>query len=250
MATTVQQRVVAPSVTPSPYGLFSVAPPGSPGDPHWQNGVMWESWSCVDAALTTDPCISGTTPDPKDFDDCPFVGYAEPVTVYVGLKHSGGGDAAVEGAGSILSAAEQTAVEEHLWARFVAAGAVFAADSVVQALALVEGSLARHYRGRGVIHMNRGVATSLAQYLVRQGDQLQTIAGTPVVAGSGYNQEATDDVPGEVVIYGTGGLVVYRSDVLAVDAWDRSINDHLALAERTYVAGWDCYITGRTAAGI
>ena len=59
------------------------------------------------------------------------------------------------------------------------------------------------------------------------------------MAGSGYNQEATDDVPGPIVIYGTGGLLVYRSDVLALDAWDRSINDHLALAERTYVAGWD-----------
>lgn len=250
MATMVNQRIDGPTVTPAPFGLFSVVPPASPGDSHWQHGVQWESWNCVDVATTVDPCITGTTPAPKSFDRCPFVGQAEPVTVYVGIQHSGGDDRAVERAGSILTAAEETGVEEHLWSRFGSYLTPTAATDALHALVLVEGGLARHYRGRGVIHMNKGVATYLAQYLVRQGDQLQTMGGTPVVAGSGYNQEATDDTPGEVTIYGTGGLFLMRSDVLTIDSWDRSVNDHLALAERTYLVGWDCYITGRTATGL
>jgi hypothetical protein len=245
----VHARVEAPVVVPHPFGLFSIAPPASPTDTSWQAGAMWESWACVDAALTTDPCISGAAQNPKDFDFCGWLGQYRPITVYLGIKGSGASaDVAAATALATLQGAEETAIEEHVWAQFGAAATPVSATSLPLALAQVEAALARHYKGTGVIHMNRGVATLLSTHLVNKGDHLETFTGTPVVAGSGYNQELSDEpVGGDAVIFGTGAFAVRRSDVLAFDAWDTAINDHLALAERTYVAGWDCYITGRTA---
>jgi hypothetical protein len=236
----------APVIRPHPYGLFSVAPPESPSD------SQWESWACTEPGFTVDPCIDGSAPGAKQFDECGAISKFKPVTVYFGLKRSGpdATDINVKVDGT-FEAAEEFGVEEHLWAEMlnhVGAPNIGVSPSLPEALATVEAGLARRYHGTGVIHMNRGTAVLLAPHLVREGGSLQTIAGTPVVAGAGYNQDLVDPTPGPAVIFGTGAVEVRRSaEVLTLDSWDTAINDHYVLAERTYVVGWDCYLIGQTA---
>lgn len=248
----VYTRVEAPPVVPRPYGLFSVAAPQSPADPHWQVGVSWESWACLDPNTTTDACFQGTSPPAKEFEQCPHTQVVAPLTVYLGVKRSGGmGDAEASASGA-LTGAEEFAVERWLWGQMVAAaaptapgvGAAVHPNPTVAALAAVESALGAGYMGAGVIHMGRGVATALGDMLTVKGSQLQTAAGTPVVAGSGYNLDALTG--GKVAIYGTGAIAVRRSTIDTSTAWDRQVNDELSVAERNYVVGWDCFVVGRT----
>ena len=229
-------RIEAPTVVPHPFGLFSVAPPAAPGD-HGLVGVQWESWACIDINTTTDACISGgTAPGPKEFELCPNTISFKPITVYLGIKRTGQsfdvGEAQVR---RVLEDAEEYAVEEYLWGLLAADVTEAAALSPEGALAAVEEALADGYMGTGVIHMSRGTAIRLATHLVRSGDHLETVVGTPVAAGAGYSATA---------IYGTGALTVQRDGIAVHNAWDTAINDELVLAERTYVAGWDCFATG------
>jgi hypothetical protein len=242
----VYTRVEAPAVAPHPYGLFSVAPPATPAETSWQMGVSWESWACIDPNTTTDPCIDGSTPAAKEFEQCPDTNYHKPITVFLGVKRSGGmGDADQLAAGA-LAGAEEFAVERFLWERMVADSApVVGTGNAADALMRVEAALGAGYMGTGVIHMNRGAATLLGSQLVVKGSQLQTIAGTPVAAGAGYNLDLL--AAGKVTIYGTGAVTIRRGVVDTSITWDRAINDELALAERTYVAGWDCFVVGRSA---
>jgi len=242
----VHTRVEAPAVTPHPFGLFAVAPPQSPAETSWQMGVSWESWACIDPNTTTSNCIDGSTPEAKEFEGCPDTNYLKPITVFLGVKTSGGQGDAENLVGGALAGAEEYAVERFLWERMMddqppTPGTGDAAHTLM----LVEAALGAGYMGTGVIHMNRGAATLLASHLVVKGSQLQTITGTPVAAGAGYDSDlATSGLP---TIYGSGAVTVRRSTVSTSVAWDRAINDELALAERTYVAGWDCFVIGRTA---
>lgn len=229
-------RVEAPPVVPHPFGLFSVVAPGTPGD-HGVVGIMWESWACLDPNTTTDPCINGgAVPGAKEFEDCPNTSTFKPITVYLGIKRSGQSlDVGGEQVRRVLADGEEYAVEEYLWGLLGAAVTEQTALSPVGALAKVEDDLAAGYMGTGLIHMSRGNAIRLASQLVRVGDHIETLIGTPVAVGSGY---------GSGFIYGTGAGVVVRGDVSILSAWNTSINDELVLAERTYVVGWDCFETG------
>lgn len=230
-------RVEAPTVVPHPYGLFSVAPPASPADTSWQAGVSWESWACIDVNTTTDPCINGgAAPGAKEFEACPDVRTYKPITVYLGIKRGGQSiDVGSDQASRVLEDGEEYAIEKYLWAKLAAAVTEGTALSPESALGSVEAALGTGYMGTGVIHMNREVATRLATHLVRSGDHLETMLGTPVAVGAGY---------GPLAIYGTGAVLARRGAVDVVGNWNTAINDELILAERTYVVGWDCFATG------
>ena len=237
----VYARVEAPAVAPHPYGLFSVAPPSTPSGTDWQIGASWESWACITPNTTRSSCIDGLAEaPPKEFDVCPNTQSIKPVTVYVGVKRTGtSGDVGAAQAEAILTDAEEYAVEAYLWANFVAQITEGAALSAVGALAAVEDALADGYMGKGTIHMSRGMAIRLAQQLVQKGTHIETFTGTPVAVGAGYESTA---------IYGTGGVHVMRGPVDTVEAYALSVNDHLVLAERTYVAAWDCFAAGNLVA--
>lgn len=253
----VWDRVEAPAVAPHPFGLFSVAAPQSPADSGWQLGVQWQSMACYDPFPTYDDCINGGVAESgKTIDGC--AGFTlsafKPVTVYAGVNRSGSSpDVAAADAQGVLTAGEEYAVEKALWAQMVAASAATATPAstnygtpILAALALVEGWLAANYHGTGVIHMSRGTATGLGGNLVRSGQQLQTITGTPVVAGGGYDQTVAESGSGKPAIYGTGVVAVRRGSISNLTAVERTVNDVLSIAERTYVVGWDCAIIGRT----
>lgn len=236
----VYTRVEAPQVVPHPFGLFSVATPADPGD-HAMVGFRWESWACTMPNTIVDPCINGgTAPPPKTFGGCPSDINFKPITVYLGIQRTGQsidvGQAQVR---RVLEDSEEMAVEQHLWTLLGIEVVEAAAMSPIGALAKVEDELAANYVGTGVIHMSRGTAIRLSQELVRVGSRIETAIGTPVVVGAGYTA---------ATIYGTGALAVRRGEMDVMSAWNMAINDELVLAERTYVAGWDCFATGVTVA--
>lgn len=236
-------RINAPNVTPRPHNLFTVAPPTTPPDPHWSAGVMWDPLACLRTGVWLDQCVSGAGDgSPKVVSDCTqqAMQQFQPFTVYAAIKRSGGDpDDSVALARSTLGNGENFGVEQYLWDRFVATvAAPVAATNAPTALATVEQALAANYMGQGVIHLTPYIATILgAQGLIGASPKMTTVIGTPVVVGAGY------DTPTNT-IYGSGQIVVVRGTIDEHDAWDRQVNDHVAFAERTYVVGWDCYLTG------
>ena len=250
--TDVYTRVAAPPVVPHPFGLFSVATPTSPPDPHWQAGVEWLPVGCgagsTDISWTRDPCIKSlgslVDPGPKSdhlitADEC-VVSSAKPFTVYVYVTASGtSSDVAGAEARARFEAGEEWAVENFVWNAMADQQPPFAAAaSPVEALAATEHRLATMYHGTGVIHMSRYTATLLSEQLLRVGGQIQTLIGTPVAVGGGYETGVNEGAAHS--IFGSGAITVMRAPLDVYTAWERSVNDILTLVERTYVVMRDC----------
>jgi hypothetical protein len=107
---------------------------------------------------------------------------------------------------------------------------------IEDALASLEQWIADEYGSQGVIHMSRRNAVLLTRLLESRGGRLYTSTlQTPVVAGTGYDNEA---------LIGTPALFGYRSEMFDSsarpgDLMDRGNNDMVAVAERTFVIGFD-----------
>lgn len=276
--------VEAPARQPLPFGLFSVLSP-RPGDGgRWENGIQWESLGCTPVEGIGGFCATGEGGEPVDpiglpktFDPGGGVGEAEPFTVYSSYVCSPAGhpdpeDYAQGQALARLLSREEARVEQALWTGDLgnvgfAAGAVpadgtGAAAPLVEAVASLEWWLGAVYGSLGVIHMSRPAALlAIKQGVVeRVGSSLQTVLGTPVVAGAGYpgtGPDGGDPGEGEAYLYATPALIGYRSEAFAGTSgpgggFDPRRNDLYATAERTYVIGWDtcgtAYAVARTAA--
>jgi hypothetical protein len=122
---------------------------------------------------------------------------------------------------------------------------------VVEGLARLEGALADCYDGVGIIHAPVELnAIMQSQLLVTQdGPRWRTGSGNIVVFGHGYQGTGPTDAPtasqpaNSAWMYATGSMFIYRSPVLSIarhDSIDRAENTVKAIAERTYVLGWDC----------
>lgn len=122
-----------------------------------------------------------------------------------------------------------------------------AASCIEVALGLLESAFADCYSGRGIIHApNELIPLMDRAYLLNKvGDRLLTTNGNRVVAGTGYPGSAPD---GTVVadvrwLYMTPPIFGYRSEIRTFEretTLDRSVNTVKAIAERTYVLGYDC----------
>ena len=121
--------------------------------------------------------------------------------------------------------------------------------TLARAIAALDQWVAVHYGSQGVLHMTREAALlGLAEdVLVVRGGSLMTALGTPVVAGSGYpGTGPAGQVPSanQSYIYATPALLGFRSEVFpgaapASAGFDKGRNDLHAVAERTYVVGYD-----------
>lgn len=151
-------------------------------------------------------------------------------------------------------AAEQRGVEAALWARWSAAAAGVTvinatAQSRAKALAQAEEWVGDNYKGSGVFHVRRTLATHLTIDLTQKaGTRLETKLGTPVVAGSGYGTtgpNGTAPVADTEWIFVTGQGSLRRSNMMTsgphfVQApLDNTFN---AMVERTYVLDHDCIL--------
>lgn len=260
-----------------PYGLFSVVSVAEASAERWQNGVEWEQDTCEPAGGYGLPDCDPATPTPgfpKALDaNGPGVGEATPFGVFGHFTCSPAGwnfDVAQARATDHLLQREEARVEHALWTgdlgntpNFTTAVKLALGTGARQfsGLAELERRLASDYGSLGVIHMDRG--TALAGFAVHvlhhAGTRLETVLGTPVVAGAGYDGSdpttpGDDPVPGQPWVVGTPAIFGYRSDVFTSsnrpgDLLDRSTNDLYAIAERTYLLGWDqCWDGGAYAA--
>jgi len=118
---------------------------------------------------------------------------------------------------------------------------------IVEGLGLIEGLLADCYDGVGVIHVPIELLPALAAYSLvsASGGQLRTAAGNLVAVGAGYHGTgpAGQVTSGAYWMYATGAMFGYRSPIRSFptdQSFDRAVNTVKAIAERTYLIGWDC----------
>lgn len=245
------------------YGLLSVLTPRPTADAHWQNGIEWESLGCEAASGIGDPQCDpeDTTGLPKVLDEANgALGEASPFTIYAAYQCSPVGhtiEYAMDRAIERLQNREQARVEQAIWLGDLdnegfapaAVNAGDAASTIAVAIGELENWLGSNYGSTGVIHMTRAAALAglAALALVTSSGRLYTALGTPVVAGAGYpgtSPAGAAPASGQTYLYATPALVGYRSEIFpgaepTSAGLDRSRNDLKAVAERTYVVGWD-----------
>lgn len=265
---------VAPTLVPAPprialpYGLFSVLAFRTGG--RWEMGVTWESLPCEPAAGRGNDDCDPETPViglPKQFPVGNETQQADPFTVIGSFKCGPigwGTDAAEERATQHLTTREEARVEQAVWTGDLGNTPSLQEDGVLinatvfpieVGIARLEQYIAREYGSLGVIHMSRVAASvGLAEKALETvGGRLQTLLGTPVVAGTGYTGDGPDGVaPGvnQTYIYATPALFGYRSDIFTGQTTDTALNDLYALAERNYLVGWDDCGVGAVLVGL
>ena len=115
-------------------------------------------------------------------------------------------------------------------------------------IGLLEGALGACYDGVGVIHVPEAAVPALANLnmIYRDGKNLRTHNGNIVVAGAGYTGSSPAGVPpmaGTTWMYATGQFFMYRGAIKTFtreSSLNRTNNTLTAVAQRTYVLGWDC----------
>jgi len=128
-----------------------------------------------------------------------------------------------------------------------------AALSVKEGLALLEGHAGTHYAGVPTIHASSQIFSKLdSDGVTLEGGVggFRTAAGSKVVNGGGYFEvdKATPVLgAGEAWLFATGEVVLQQSaeidEASAAAPIKMNTNEVQALAERIYLAGYDCYAT-------
>lgn len=272
-----------PSKEPKPYGLFSVAQPTTPPDPHWMLGIEWQS-ICGGGNTTFDFCVTGAAPPAKAETLDRTLRGAQPFTVYEEIDCAPVGDfweRSLQLVQRALDENEQFLVEQAVWtgtaggqaivfphlaanavvtnanevsvvtlqtAATIVTGAAGVGVSPARGLGLLEAAGYGCYRGAGVIYAPVVAVPSLVNQgmLYRDGARLRTVNGSYVISGSGFSNTGPDGsaAPGGTAwLYFTGQPFLYRGAArtfMREESLDRSTNLLKAIAERTYLFGWDC----------
>lgn len=256
---------------PLPYGLFSTFSLRSAGADRWESGITFEAETCAKAdGIAQIQCLpTATTGLPKNLvRNLPVPGVAAAFTVYGHFQCSPVGwsvDQAQERAVSHLKNREEARVEQAFWTSDLGnipslqrdAGAVQPAPTtvgtgtsdIITGLGLLEDFIGDSYGSLGVIHLTRATATAALSRnaLIVSGGRLVTLLGTPVVAGAGYpgtGPAGQAAAAGTQWAFASPALFGYRSDIfdssdIAGDLFDRANNNLYAVAERSYLIGFD-----------
>jgi hypothetical protein len=241
--------VVAPTIDPADYGLFSVAKPAPTTLPdedrwirtfaqEWDTSVYsaknWDDTDTTSSTIATDSTPTRHT-QIKPF----FIEVEEYISTfgYTALDRFERISRQIEGI-------TQKAVEQELWDGVVREGeshdniALSAASATIlnsgtamsaaKALALLDFKIGSTSPcgEQGVIHMTRDIAGLLsASYMLfhREDGRIETISGTPVIIGSGYSGTGPTDATGATAtdankwMYGTGTVELYVGKVDVVN---------------------------------
>jgi hypothetical protein len=233
----------APKITPSEFGLFTVAKPETQfKEDQWIRGFSHE-WDTTirglvnydDTDTTSSTLVSNTTPE-RYTEIKPFFIEAEDYRSALGFP----GLDYVARVKRQLEGGTQKAMERELWDGAIRKGeshenkALSASTatlvnsttalSVQRALALLDFELADTSPAgeNGVIHMTKDVAGLLSSnYMIfhNEAGHLQTISGTKIIIGSGYSGAGPTDVTGATAsatnkwMYGTGAVKALIGDV-------------------------------------
>lgn len=267
--------VARPTRVTSPYGLFSVAQLPTESNSHWMLGVRTELGTCAPANVTTDSCAVTGNGTKVQVDAISTVG-ATPFTVYSipACGTVGFVDDAEKYARDALINGEQRAVEREFWTgaagttpHLAANAQVLSSDGTIEqtvatvvvsggasvdpteGLGLLEEALAWCYGAEGVIHAPPSVVTSWeARGLVRHvGSTLRSPGNHLIARGDGYPGTGPDGSMPAISrwVYATGAVQLRRGDIevkasTSAQVVDRSKNDVILVAERTYVIDWEC----------
>jgi hypothetical protein len=277
--------VPGPVVTPEQATLLDYIQWVDDSDPHWKNGITYPE-ICGGASSTYDLCVSapivtGSNPTKSDNSgrnwrgalpfsvyteiDCSPVGWwdeSEP-TVQEALRRSE--HTVVEAVIATGNAAGQPVVFPHFSANTQvldpsdslivlqpAAVSITGTYDVVEALGLLEQSIANCLGAQGMIHVTLPVFDALVNQLVvfQKNGLWYTAKGNMVVPGSGYTGNSpagAAPAAGTSWMYATGPMIGYRGRPQQVgtrtESLDRSVNTLKVIVERTYVIGWVCCLT-------
>jgi len=234
----------APQITPSEFGLFTVAKPDTKiKEDQWIRGFSQEwdtsiystkNWDDTD---TTSAVIASNATPTRYTEIKPFFIEAEDYRSTLGFT----GFDYVARVKRQLEGITQKAMERELWDGAVRKGeshenkALSAASatlvngttalSVQRALALLDYELSdtSPCGENGVIHMTKDVAGLLsANYMIfdnKEKGHLQTVSGTKIIVGSGYTGNGPDSQTGATAsatnkwMYGTGTIKTLIGDV-------------------------------------
>lgn len=263
-------------VDPPRSGLLSAVQPLQGIDGHWQNGgIWWEDFLCSPSVTGfTDTCV------PEDRFHKPFEGnikfcQADPFVLIGSYKCPPVGrpaDQAFEIARQRLLKWEGFQLEKTLWTGEVANGSglinpSFAygnaecgiipidlhpagAVSPVGAISLMEEALRDSVGTCGIMHAPYTLAAYLHSLYVLelQGENYSTPTGYQIIFGNGYPGSGPANVPavaGECWIFGTGPLILARSNMMQIpeniqEGFNRMVNDVELRAERYYSIGFSC----------
>jgi len=234
----------APKITPSEFGLFTVAKPDTrSNEDQWIRGFSQEwdtdiySAKNIDDTDTTLVTVASNATPARYTEIKPFFIEAED---YRSTLDANGPDY-VERVKRQLEGITQKAIERELWDGAVRKGRSHAnkalsastatlangttALSVTRALALLDFELAdtSPCGENGVIHMTKDAAGLLsANYMIFHNVEkghLQTITGTKIIIGSGYTGNGPDGATGATAsatnkwMYGTGTVKTVLGDV-------------------------------------
>lgn len=242
----------APKITPSEFGLFTVAKPDTrSNEDQWIRGFS-QNWdtspygiaSYDDTNSTQEVLVANSTPT-RYTEIKPFFIEAEELRStlgFFGVDH-------IERTKLQLEGATQKAMEYELWDGAIRKGESHSnkalsdstatlvngttALSVARALALLDFELGdtSPCGENGIIHMTKDVAGLLAaNYMIFHNAEghLQTISGTKIIIGSGYSGTGPDGVTGATAsatnkwIYGTGLVKTVLGDIdVVTDNLDR-----------------------------
>lgn len=234
---------------------------------------LWLSYNCIDTLVPTSVC-----PDPMSVKTFDFAEWVPGLT----FAMQGGVQCKAVGLDEkrqlaelerVFALNEGKGVEQVLrFNRFVATDS----DASVQwaapvdlnptanitpqaALALLEGYAASVYAGVPTIHMPRAVASLLGDRITWEGDKAYTRLGSKVAMGGGYD-DPTAPAVGEWEMFATGEVYVERSEEFSISSYvlpgdgsglgsdENGLADNtvIALAERMYRVGVDCFVAKAT----
>lgn len=269
-------QVSPPKITGRDYGLLSVVDPITPDDGHWEGGITWDDFYCIDVHSTVGFCpipVTGSTPKiaDRDFQSCcadPFIVYSSYDCPPVGTLTQD----AFQIARNRLEIVEGTTIENVFWTGIAEDGEIvnpslaFGNDTcgnapidltpsggpvgVIASIAVLESALGDCSPGVGVIHANYGIASLLVanRLMFERDNSWYTVTGQKVALGTGYPGTGPGNIPaapGTTWIFATGPMIIMRSEVFLTperykEAVNHNLNNVTVYAERVYAVGWSC----------
>lgn len=226
-------------------GLLAVANVIEAPDEHYMNGVQYESWVCGRGGIAPGLCdvAPGVEIDPTKLFDGPVLVTGYPFAVYTGVECDLFGHPYTQAATGRLEGSEEFLVGlafEQLVMGSTDPAPVQVCDDpdadICDVIGLLEQWAGENYAGRPILHMNRyqtAQAISAHQVVPQLDGSLATVQGTPVANSPGYDER----------IFVTGPVNLWRTPVRTYDVDAPMRNQAQSLAERVYVASWEC-ITG------
>jgi len=248
--TDVRFTVAPPAAQPRPFGLPSQAAEGAPPPAGtFERGVEYWSPNCnLETGSLDGFCpVEGSDKEFTPFRPVRVTG--APRTVHSGTVCTQPGFDSRQEALAQLSRGDQYRLEQVFWRDQLAREDLHTVPTppdgdtqLACALGLLESWAAGHYAGRPVLHVPVRLVPEMTRQhmLVRTATGLETTWGTPVVAGAGYSDPAVDPVPTTTPVLITGQVTLWRSNPFANSDVDHATNEHLGIAERTFVATADC----------